>query len=89
MMPTPQGVAASATDNGQSTGIWFLKQIRSLVISRPLPVIVLTNRGKSVVSAEIQRLSIDPKLVVLRTKSEAGPQKLRQLAIELIDVWHP
>src|SRR6185437_9682819 len=45
MMPTPEGVASSATNDGHSTGTWFLKQIRGIVVNRPLPVIVLTNKG--------------------------------------------
>jgi len=89
MMPTPEGVASSATNDGHSTGTWFLKQIRGIVVNRPLPVIVLTNKGKSAITAEIQKLGIDEKLVVLRTKSEAGPNQLRALAKELVDAWHP
>jgi CheY-like chemotaxis protein len=90
MMPTPTGVAASATNNSQSTGIWFLKQIRNTVISRPLPVIVLTNRGISAVKAEIDGLGFDPRLVFIRSKNDVVlPSKLRQVAKELADVWYP
>ena len=89
MMPTPEGVAASATKNGDSTGVWFLKQILNTIVSRPLPVVILTNRGKSLVTKEVSKIEIDANLVKIRTKTEAPPDHLRKLVKEMIDTWHP
>jgi CheY-like chemotaxis protein len=89
MMPTPAGVPTSATENDQSTGIWFLRQIQSIVISRPLPVVILTNRGKSVVIEAVATLKFPENLVTVGTKTEYFPTRLRQAVKERMDLWHP
>jgi CheY-like chemotaxis protein len=87
MMPTPPGVATSATENDQSTGIWFLKKIKTVILSKRLPVVILTAKGRVAVDAAIQELELG-EYVIVRTKAETLPHKLRQVVKERIDTWH-
>ena len=72
MMPTPEGVAQSETSDGQSTGVWLLKQIADLILTHRIPVWILTNRDANQLRETInafgddfsQLVTVDSKLDV-------------------------
>lgn len=85
MMPSPAGVAATATNQGLETGIWLLDRIRSEVISRPLPVFVLTNAGHAKVKRALADVSIPARLIEIHAKIETPKFVLPSLVQALLD----
>ncbi len=70
MMPTPAGIAAAATDDGLITGIWWLEQAKDILVARRVPVMILTNRGRSTIESHVHDLSFPPDQVEIRLKAE-------------------
>ena len=83
MMPTPSGVASTATDGGLETGLWLLRQVKDLIIQRCTPVIILTNRAPSIVKQQVNQLEFPEGLITICTKSETPsfelPNEVKQL----------
>jgi CheY-like chemotaxis protein len=89
MMPAPEDVPADQTENGLSTGIWFLEEIRKIVKERPLPVIVLTNRRLKEVEGALADASIPKGLLILKAKIEVPRFFLPHLVRETIEKHYP
>jgi len=70
MMPTPQGVSDAVTNQGQDTGLWLLVKIEEYVLSKPRPVLILTNRNVQAVEEGLKVLKLPPFLVDVRRKCE-------------------
>lgn len=79
-MPTPPGVSADETEDGQMTGIWILEQVRKTLIERNLPVLILTNRAVSVVAPAVADASIPQGLYEIHPKYNTPCFKLPDLA---------
>jgi len=84
MMPAPNEELDSETDNGLVTGIWFLEQIRPLILERPLPVIVLTNRILDTIAQRIAKVSIPKRLLEIKCKIETPKFYIPHLVGEMI-----
>jgi len=87
-MPTPPGVATSATENGQSTGLWFLRKVAKKVINGPITVVILTNRGIQEIQKAIDEMGFPENLVIVRSKSDTPRGKLLELAQQQVLFWH-
>lgn len=81
MMPTPEGVANTATSDGMDTGMWLLFELRKILIERDLPVIVLTNREYTLVHEKVGGMNFPPGLVRIcakrRTRASDLPKVIR------------
>jgi CheY-like chemotaxis protein len=71
MMPTPDGVADTLTDDGHTTGIWLLENLQKVISAHRIQVWVLTNRAVDSVRRKIaeftaiaQQVEVDRKLDV-------------------------
>jgi CheY-like chemotaxis protein len=89
MMPAPTEAPGGRTENGLATGIWFLEEIRKTIIERPLPVIVLTNRGLKAVEAGLADAAVPKGLLTVRAKIETPKFYLPHLVRETIDRLNP
>ena len=56
MMPTPDEVADTVTEEGMSTGLWVLEQIKHLIAPNMLCVSILTNRDLAAVTEKINEI---------------------------------
>jgi len=79
MMAPPSLELRAETNDGLSTGIWLLKQIRDEVLSRPLPVIVLTNRTDERLAEELASLNLPESLLQCHQKRSTS-------AVDLVPV---
>lgn len=70
MMPTPTNVSGSVTNNGLDTGLWLLGQLKDYVVSKPRPVLILTNRDPQAVEEGAKRLEFPDSLVSVTRKIE-------------------
>jgi CheY-like chemotaxis protein len=84
MMPTPQGVAAEATDDGFETGIWVLRQTTATLIERRLPVLVLTNRAMRLVTEALLKINLPAGRVVARQKGDTKASELAKIVKDLL-----
>ncbi|MCE2783409.1 MAG: hypothetical protein LW699_00840 [Pirellula sp.] len=57
MMPTPEEVADTVTEEGMSTGLWVLEQIKHLIAPNMLCVWILTNRDLAAVTEKINEIA--------------------------------
>jgi CheY-like chemotaxis protein len=84
MMDTPDSVDTTETEDGLMTGIWILEKIKSTIIERQLPVVVLTNRQKKLVVDAVQQLEYPKGQVVVYTKAEMSAKQLPSLMLKRI-----
>lgn len=71
MMPTPEEVADSVTEEGMSTGLWVLEQIKHLIAPNMLCVWILTNRDLAAVTEKINEIgNLQKDLVDLDRKRD-------------------
>jgi CheY-like chemotaxis protein len=69
MMPTPRGVPGTLTEEGLSTGLWLLDQVKDYVYHKR-PLLVLTNRNPHVVEERLASLEFPEWLFEVRRKVE-------------------
>jgi CheY-like chemotaxis protein len=71
MMPTPEEVADTVTEEGMSTGLWVLEQIKHLIAPNMLCVWILTNRDLAAVTEKINEIgNLQKDLVDLYRKRD-------------------
>lgn len=87
MMPTPPGVATSATEGDLATGAYVLRMLKDTLITLPCPVVILTNRDLKIVESAVAELSFPKGLVGVRLKSGLQPDELNFLVGQLIAKW--
>lgn len=88
MMPTPKGIASTATDAGFETGIWILRETRSQIMDCRIPVVVISNRSVAVVQRAVTRIDFNPReLVVVRQKVETLAPQLVKIVSSQISVY--
>jgi CheY-like chemotaxis protein len=75
-MPPPQGISPQVTNDGVDTGLWLLKEVREIIIQRPLPVVILTNRIPHIVENGVIRLVFPEQLIEVRQKTDTTTKKL-------------
>jgi CheY-like chemotaxis protein len=68
MMPPPDDVASEETADGQETGLYFLKGMKSHIEARWLPVFILTNRDAALVEERVRELGCPDALVIVKQK---------------------
>lgn len=85
MMPPPTDGLDAETEGGLATGIWLLEQIRKIIILRPLPVLVLTNRIITDVERRLADANIPKHLLEARSKMNTPKFFIPHLVAQLID----
>jgi len=85
MMPTPQGVPESETNHGLDTGIWLLKELKSIWNPWRLPVFILTNRRLDSVRERLAGLALPEAYLRLNAKVETPAFYLTGAVQALID----
>jgi len=60
MMPAPSIDLIHRTEQGLNTGFWFLEQMSDLLISKGIPVLIVSNRVIDVMRAWQTRLNYPP-----------------------------
>ena len=75
-MPPPQGHSLQITNDGLDTGLWLLQEIREIVIARPLPVAILTNRLPQVIEAAVKKMSFPDQLIEVHHKTDTDAAAL-------------
>ena len=75
-MPPPRGLPPGATNNGMETGLWLLGEVRDIIISRPLPVLILTVRMPQLVEEGVKRLVFPDQLIEIHQKASMPYTKL-------------
>lgn len=73
MLPPPENVAPTSTTDGLETGLWLLEQIRDIIVSRRLPVMILTNRARHLSKSRLDGLKLPPELLEYYSKSQTPP----------------
>ena len=76
MMNTPESVDLTDTEGGLMTGVWILSKMRPMLLHRKLPIIMLTNRQKSIVIDAVVGLSYPEQQIVVFSKTEMQAKKL-------------
>lgn len=76
MMPTPEGIRPSVTNNGLDTGLWLLGEIREDVVHVPRPVLILTNRSPLALEERLPGLDMPNSVLQVRRKSETPAEEL-------------
>lgn len=89
MMPTPEGADPQETNSGLDTGLWLLKQMRDELIRRRVPVIMLTNRRRSIVDDGVRALDFPEGLVEVRLKQDTPAFYLPSRVSILVTKWRP
>lgn len=75
MMPPPRGFA-SATDEGNLTGIWILKKRKMNIIKWSLPIVLLTHRATDLVQEELNKIAFPEGLVTIIYKTGTTAEKI-------------
>lgn len=70
MMPPPAGASPLVLENGLRTGLWLLEQMKTELLQRRIPTVVLTNRSFSLVQECIKEMAFPEGLIVVRPKIE-------------------
>ena len=89
MMPSPSEELDGETENGLATGIWLLEQIRPVIIGRPLPVLILTNRILNTIARSIADVSIPKNLLEIRFKMDTPKFYIPHLVGEMLQKNSP
>jgi CheY-like chemotaxis protein len=85
MMPAPEEVAESATEEGISTGLWVLEQIKHLIVPNMLCVWILTNRDLAAVTEKINDIgNLQKNLINLDRKCDVASNVLPPYLLALI-----
>jgi CheY-like chemotaxis protein len=87
MMPTPEGIPESITEDGNSTGIYLLQQLREYIEAHRLPVVVVTNRQFDEVSERVNEVGFTDGLVGVCHKPNTTPDELYILLKQLTEKW--
>lgn len=89
MLPVPDGVLSSRVDNGHSTGLWLVRSLRDLLISRQLGVFMLTNRSPTKdiapVIAESPGDYPPPHLMAVRRKLDVPARAIVSAVRQMMD----
>lgn len=85
MMPTPDGVAASATDDGMDTGLWLVQEARQLIAEKHLPVLLYTNRKDiDVIKERLESIGVPSELTRVCVKRRVGASDLPDVATKFL-----
>lgn len=88
MMPPPADAPPVDEIAEGNTGLWLLKEVLPIVLSRPLPVVMLTNRTLAVVQEFVSKLPKVPKgLIDVRFKADVSNLLLPQIVQKQIALW--
>ena len=68
MMPTPEGVPESTTEEGLSTGLWVLDRIQQYIVARRIVIWILTNRSLPTIAEKIGAMAADVRVLVTANK---------------------
>ncbi|QDV18562.1 hypothetical protein Pan153_32210 [Gimesia panareensis] len=83
MMPTPKGIASSATADGMDTGLWLLQELNSMLCERRIPILIYTNRKDTdVVQERVDEMKFPNNLVRIATKRRPRAQQLPEVAFK-------
>jgi CheY-like chemotaxis protein len=73
MMPTPEGVPDSTTEEGLSTGLWVLECIQQYLVPRRIAVWILTNRSLPTITERVEAMPAAVReLIVANRKNEVS-----------------
>jgi CheY-like chemotaxis protein len=75
-MPPPKDLSPQTTNGGLDTGLWLLREVKDLVIQRPLPVAILTNRLPNVIQGTVDKMGFPEQLIEIRHKTDTPADKL-------------
>lgn len=84
MMPAQPPYDIEEVEEGLSTGIRVLQDLRNRVISRELNVVLLTNRGVDIVRDRVAAAGFDEDLVRIYAKNETSPVLVGDLVSMLL-----
>jgi len=76
MMPSPPDVDRALTDDGKSTGIWLLRQIRETAVKRNVKVFLLSNRGIEDIKKEAEKIMYPNDLIQMGHKPQISARDL-------------
>lgn len=86
-LPPPVNVPAIYADDGVKAGLWFLEETRNIVITRFIPVLILTNRSLKVVSEGVEELRFPEQLIEVHHKTDTPCEKLRTRMGVMLNRW--
>jgi len=87
MMPTPEGIDAIETNNGDETGLWMIQKCKEILSNRPLPILALTNRNRQPILDKLTEFHLPTGLIEVRRKLETPARDLPAFASNLIQRW--
>lgn len=68
MMPTPDSVPESTTEEGLSTGLWVLECIQQYLVPRQISIWILTNRELPTIAKKIESMPAEVRELVTANK---------------------
>lgn len=88
MMPTPTEVPPIDTNDGLTTGLWVLNEIKEKIAKYSIPVVFLTNRDSELIEEHVQQLELPENLVIVRQKLHTSSTRFADIVKTQIDVWY-
>lgn len=90
MMPTPDGIAASATAEGRDTGLWLLSELRAYIRKHRVPVILYTNRSDTdVIRDSVARMNLLDDQCRICNKRSTPALELSQVCLDHVATVEP
>lgn len=86
MMPMTADMPANILDI--DTGLWVLAEAKSLVMDRPMPVLILTNRDVEHVRKHVMCLGFPDGVVDVYRKIDMPAKRLPHALETLLHRWH-
>jgi CheY-like chemotaxis protein len=86
-MPPPPCLSVQATNNGMDTGLWLILEIRELIISRPLPVAILSNRVPKGLKTSIAQMGFPEQFIEVYHKVDTSAESLGIRLGIMLDRW--
>jgi hypothetical protein len=71
MLPTPEGVADSATEDGFTTGIYLVGELMEYILRNRCLVVFLTNRDLDIIEECIEESGLPREVIEIVPKCEA------------------
>lgn len=79
MMQAPRGIDPDIVNGGLSTGLWVLQQLRDHIVSRPVPVVILTHRGPESFQDELQNMKFPNDSILIARKMDTMAWRLPEI----------
>jgi len=86
-MPAPKDLSPSSTNNGVDTGLWVLREVYNIIVERPLPVIILTNRRSDAVEVSVHKMGFPEQMIEIHQKINTSNKKLPRLVDAILHRW--